>query len=256
MRYFTVHYSIGWLNFKTEYKIDFNNIWKQQCLTDKMQSLLYDLMIKVESFIKDKALGSLYGEWAKKEECWLQIREQNFLNLDTILDELSDKDQTIETDDTLEDLVIQEELRQIKNIGHSIWSDFYNFFDVNKDEFKARISFNITRKLKNDLSLSDSERHNGVILINYLYDKNPDLFSEKKETATSKKIRVDVSYINVSFIKKMSDWENKARVLSDSQRSKLYYLAYDFEKVNDYNRLFVINCLNKMISQGFSINEI
>jgi len=258
MRYVTVPYSIGWLNFKTEYKIDFNSIWKQQNLTDKMQSLLYDIMIEVESFIKDNAPGSLYGEWAKKEECWLQIREQNFLSVDSILDELSDKDQTIETDDTLDDLVKQEELRQIKNIGHAIWSDFHNFFEVNKDEFKARISFNIARKLKNDITISDSERHNGVVIINYLYNDNPELFSDKKETekSSTKEIQVNISAFNVSLIKKMSVWENKARVLSDSQRSKLYYLANGFEKVNDYNRLFTINCLNKMLKQGFSVNEI
>jgi len=258
MRYITVPYSIGWLNLKTEYKIDFDKIWKQQSLSDNMQRLLYDLMVKVESFIKDNAPGSLYGEWAKKEECWLQIREQDFFNFEVISDDLSYKVQSIETDNTLEDLVKQEQLRQIKNIGHSIWSDFYNFFEVNKDEFKARISFNIARKLKHNLSLSDSERHNGIILINYLYDNNRDLFSEKKETenTTSKEIRVDVSSINVTFIKKMSDWENKARVLSVAQRNKLYYLAIGIEKVNDYNRIFVINCLNKMIKQGFSIDEI
>jgi len=32
------------------------------------------LMVQVEQFIKKNAPGALYGEWAKKEECWVILR--------------------------------------------------------------------------------------------------------------------------------------------------------------------------------------
>jgi hypothetical protein len=35
-------------------------------------------MSKIEDYIKNKAPGSLYGEWAKKEECWYAIKNENF----------------------------------------------------------------------------------------------------------------------------------------------------------------------------------
>jgi hypothetical protein len=35
-------------------------------------------MESVETFIKKNAPGALYGEWAKKEECWNSIKENDF----------------------------------------------------------------------------------------------------------------------------------------------------------------------------------
>ena len=32
-------------------------------------------MIKIEEYVKNSAPGSLYGEWAKKEECWIGLKE-------------------------------------------------------------------------------------------------------------------------------------------------------------------------------------
>jgi len=256
MRYITVPYSIGWFTYKTEYKLDLSKIWENQSLSDNLQHLLFQIMKKVESYIKENAPGSLYGEWAKKEECWIQIREQDFIDFNSISDDLTDRNQSPVIDDSLEELLQQEQLRQIRNIGHLIWSDIYKFFDVKKDEFKARISFNIARKIKNNLTINDSEMHNGIIIIDYLFENKPELFSEKDEIKSKiSERKIDASLITIPFIKKMSEWEIKARVLSDSQRNKLYYLANGFEKLNDFNRLFIVNCLNIMKKQGYSINE-
>jgi len=153
-------------------------------------------------------------------------------------------------------LLKQEQLRQITNIGHAVWSDICHYFEVNKDEFKARVSFNIARKLKNNLNITESEMRNGIMIVDYVYDKNSSLFSEKEETETkSHTEEISVSSIDLSLVRKMSDWEIKARTLSDSPRNKLYYLATGFEKLHDHNRIFVLNCLGKMKDQGFSINE-
>jgi hypothetical protein len=43
-----------------------------------MKSVLFNLMESVETFIKKNAPGALYGEWAKKEECWNLIKENDF----------------------------------------------------------------------------------------------------------------------------------------------------------------------------------
>jgi hypothetical protein len=54
--------------------IDLYKIWREQEVSDAMQSLLKELMIKTEDFIKTYAPGSLYGEWAKKEDCWNALK--------------------------------------------------------------------------------------------------------------------------------------------------------------------------------------
>ena len=81
MRYITVPYSIAWLSLKLEYKLDLYKIWKQQSLSDNLKSKLHEVMSKIEDYIKTQAPGSLYGEWAKKEDCWNAIKNEDF-NID------------------------------------------------------------------------------------------------------------------------------------------------------------------------------
>ena len=37
--------------------------------------MLYEVI--TETFIKSNAPGSLYGEWAKKDECWSALKQSN-----------------------------------------------------------------------------------------------------------------------------------------------------------------------------------
>jgi len=74
MRYITVPYTLGLLSYKKGKEIDMFEIWKKQAISDELQTITYDLMVQVEQFIKGNAPGALYGEWAKKEECWLQVK--------------------------------------------------------------------------------------------------------------------------------------------------------------------------------------
>ncbi|MBK7477720.1 MAG: AIPR family protein [Haliscomenobacter sp.] len=67
MRYITVPYSIAWLGFKTENKLDLYKIWKHQSLSEDLKKFLRQIMENVEKFIREKAPGSLYGEWAKRK---------------------------------------------------------------------------------------------------------------------------------------------------------------------------------------------
>jgi len=77
MRYITVPYTLAILSFKEGTEINLTEIWKKQGISDKLQTTIYDLMVKVEQFIKKNAPGALYGEWAKKDDCWSLIK-QNF----------------------------------------------------------------------------------------------------------------------------------------------------------------------------------
>mgnify|MGYP000199158830 CR=1 FL=1 len=81
MRYITVPYSIAYLSSKLGNKLDLYKIWKNQSVSSGLKQLLYELMVQIEMFIKSKAPGSLYGEWAKKEDCWQEVKSQKF-NLD------------------------------------------------------------------------------------------------------------------------------------------------------------------------------
>jgi AIPR protein. len=76
MRYITVPYTLALLSIKKASEINLSDIWKKQSISEELQNTIYSLMIEVEQFIKVNAPGALYGEWAKKEECWLSLKNQ------------------------------------------------------------------------------------------------------------------------------------------------------------------------------------
>jgi hypothetical protein len=74
MRYITVPYTLAFLAYQKVQEVSLSDIWKKQSLSDELQTLIYNMMIQIEQFIKTNAPGALYGEWAKKQECWDQIK--------------------------------------------------------------------------------------------------------------------------------------------------------------------------------------
>ena len=78
MRYITVPYTISLLGFLIENKLDLYKIWKNQSISEELKQLIYKMMVEVENYIKANAPGSLYGEWAKKEDCWEELKRQKW----------------------------------------------------------------------------------------------------------------------------------------------------------------------------------
>ncbi|QBJ84965.1 abortive phage resistance protein [Chryseobacterium gleum] len=76
MRYITVPYTLALLSYKKGTEINLSEIWKKQSISDELQTTIYNLMVQVEHFIKKNAPGALYGEWAKKEDCWINVKEK------------------------------------------------------------------------------------------------------------------------------------------------------------------------------------
>jgi len=74
MRYITVPYALALLAYKNNAEIDLSKIWKEQDISEELNTMIYNLMIHVEQFIKKNAPGALYGEWAKKEQCWKALK--------------------------------------------------------------------------------------------------------------------------------------------------------------------------------------
>ncbi|HAE87150.1 TPA: abortive phage resistance protein [Candidatus Marinimicrobia bacterium] len=171
MRYITVPYSVAWLVNKLDYKLDLYSIWKEQNLSDNFQKLLYDLMFQINSFIKENAPGALYGEWAKKEECWNAVKEQSFnIKIENIKKYIKTKndDSSRNPDEMGTDTrIIQEKLREIKELGADNWKTIYLWCKHNESIslFLTDISHNIGRKLRDSITLSSKEILAGSMLL-------------------------------------------------------------------------------------------
>lgn len=178
MRYITVPYSIAWLVNKLEYKLDLSFIWREQHLSEDFNELLYNLMLQINKFIKDNAPGALYGEWAKKEDCWLTVKQQSFnLDIDIINKYLKINNENTEITPNGEDvktLIIQEKLNEIKELGAENWKTIYLWCKNNKtiSLFLTDMAHNIGHKLKNSIILSSKEILAGSMLLEKIAEKS------------------------------------------------------------------------------------
>ncbi len=124
LRYMVVPYTVSWLRSLTGDHINLLRIWKCQILSKKFETLLYDMLVKVDEFMRNTAPGGLIGEWAKKEDCWEKLRNLNFeislynLDLEFYSDiEIQQKHQDYVIDSFEKELVE----KQIKKIAYEDW---------------------------------------------------------------------------------------------------------------------------------------
>lgn len=75
LRYMVVPYTIAWLNLVTDGRIDLRKIWQQQKVSPEFEAFIYDKLNKVDRFMRNTAPGGLIGEWAKKDDCWKQLKK-------------------------------------------------------------------------------------------------------------------------------------------------------------------------------------
>ncbi len=262
MRYITVPYSIGWLSFKLGYKLDLYKIWKNQDLSFELKTILKEIMIKVEKFIRDNAPGSLYGEWAKKEECWNRIKTENFgINLNILLNDLENEDsrrRKIVTESDIEDSLIQSELKLIKSIPINKWNDFNkmgSFIEELTPMLKGR-AINILSTLKRNKELTEKQRKDAIKIIDIIVNKSPEFFDEN-ELSNQNSVVIDSGMpkqITQSLLIKMVEWDTKARVLSSKELLYLSDFAYGNKKVNYFHEHNLARHLQTLIKAGFDVN--
>lgn len=220
MRYITVPYSLAWLGFKLEYKLDLYKIWKQQSLSNILREVLYKIMTKIEEYIKSKAPGSLYGEWAKKEGCWNSVKNEDFsIDLNSLkgdlLNELSERRKKLSEDDT-QKAEIESSLNRLKSIHTKTWRkiDDWGRETQNLSQYQSNIASTLSNKIKNNRSISDIERIQGEEILNKVVDKNPELFFDMdnffNEDKTVKKGEVEIT---IELIEKIVMWDKKNKRL-------------------------------------------
>jgi uncharacterized protein YlzI (FlbEa/FlbD family) len=192
MRYITVPYAITLLNTLTKNQIDLYKIWKAQDISEPLRSLLYEIMSAIEPFIKDTAPGGLYGEWAKKEDCWVQVKKNEFnFDLSVIKQDLIDKNnlpkRRIISDNETDLQKLKENLEKIKSIPSAIWKkiDEWGLETNNLSKNQQSIVWNLSLKVKNNSPILDNEIINGINIIEKVVEKAPELLLFTDESYTN-----------------------------------------------------------------------
>jgi len=178
LRYITVPYAISLFGYLTDYKLDLYKIWLNQSISDELQETIKVLMRLVENNIKVTAPGALYGEWAKKIECWVSIKEAftsgEYKDIDlripvNDLQNPNDKSRKRISSLEIEKTYYAEIEANIKSINPDKWKEIYLFCKDNPDisEQMTMAVHNLGRKLKEGVRPTPRE----IILVNDLLNK-------------------------------------------------------------------------------------
>ena len=69
-----VAYSISYLSYATEKRVDLDRIWRQQGLSPELAQVLVHISASVREVIIRPPRGGNVTEWCKKKECWEVVR--------------------------------------------------------------------------------------------------------------------------------------------------------------------------------------
>lgn len=236
MRYITVPYTITLLSSLTKNQIDLYKIWKAQDVSDFLKKLLHEMMSAIEQFIKETAPGGLYGEWAKKEDCWTQVKNNDFgFDLSGVKHDLIDKKnppkRIVISDDETELQKKKEDLGKIKAIPTVIWKKIEDWGreTENLSDYQQSIAWNLSLKVRNNSPILANEISNGISIIEKVINKAPELLFEIDELSELDKIKDPE--ITLELIRKMVDWD------SDRKRLKPHHFKMMFDIINDNEEL-------------------
>jgi hypothetical protein len=178
LRYITVPYALSLFGYLTDYKLDLYKIWLNQVISQDLMDIAGNLMRMVEHVIKESAPGALYGEWAKKADCWISLKEAftvgNYKDFEIIvpfgdIQGNSGKKRIRISDQTVEKSYYEEIESTIKGISPEKWKEIYLYCKDNPDitEYHTTAVHNLGRKLKEGTRPSTRE----IIIVNDLLTK-------------------------------------------------------------------------------------
>ena len=258
MRYIAVPYSIAWLGYKTENSLNLYKIWKNQEISSDLSRKLREIMLKTEEYIKKNAPGSLYGEWAKKEECWLQIRQQNF---DVSLHEISDDLETssyasrrkLKKEDTIK-AETQTSLDRLKLVHPKTWKKIEQWGkETGKlTQFQRDMANTIGSRLRAQKELTETERKQGEKILD-IADKNPQLFLDMEDFFLEDESEVIAgTNITLDLVWRIVEWNKNNRLLKPQEHRFLEYLASLKLNMEGKNKYIAACLLKKAKKQGFN----
>ena len=258
MRYITVPFAVTLLNCLTKNQLDLYKIWKAQDVSETLKSLFHEMMSAIEPFIKDTPPGGLYGEWAKKEDCWIKVKNNDFgFDLSIIKQDLIDKKnppkRVIISDDETELQKRQEDLEKIKSIPTAIWKKIEEWGREtdNLSNNQQSIAWNLSLKVRNNSPILANEMSNGISIIEKVIDKAPELFFEIDELVEASKTNGKDPEITLELIKKMVDWDRSKKRLKPHHFRMMFDIVNGKEDLSSQNKKYCLMNFHFISKYGF-----
>ncbi len=260
MRYITVPYAITLLNCLTKDQLDLYKIWKAQDVSAPMKKLLHEMMSAIEPFIKETAPGGLYGEWAKKEDCWIKIKNNDFnFDLSTIKLDLIDKKnpskRLIVSDDEAIAEQLKEDTEKIRSIPFSVWKKIDNWGTETQELTNNQINVldSIAYRVRTNSKVLDNERIMGMKILDTVINKAPELLYDVDQLNSELKQNNNNPEVDIELIKKMVAWDRKNKKLKDYQFTMMWNLVEGKEVLTDLKKKYCLMNFHFISKYGFKV---
>lgn len=261
MRSMTVPYSLSLLSFLTKGQIDLYKIWKFQSVSTQLKELIYVVMVAVEKYIKEIGPGGRFEEFAKKEECWIQVKNNDFnFDLNSIKQDLIDKKNPVKriiiSDDKTELQQRKEDLEKIKSISTSVWKKIEDWGRETSQlsDTQQNIAWNLALKVRNASKILPNEISNGVSIIDKVVTNAPELLFEIDELSENTNTNgVETPEITLELIEKMVEWDRKNKRLKPHHFRMMFDIVHGREQLTPLNRKYCLMNLQFISRFGFQL---
>lgn len=257
--YIYVPYTLSYLSQATKNRLSLYRIWKNQSLSDELKEVIADLLVKVHNHIYNKSLSlnKRPDEWAKKEECWIDIKSNDLkVDLRKFKQDLEDPDnpairRRLSEEDTLQ-VQIQEELEIIKSIPPSTWHKIEEWGRATKElsDQQMNVAFNLSGRVRTVSRISDYERQCGITIIDKVIEKASEILNDIEELSSSNGT-TSKSEISIEQIKKMVEWDRKNKRLKDHHFKYMFDVANGKLPFGDQAKRYAAMNFEMMKKYGF-----
>ncbi|GAA4435790.1 hypothetical protein GCM10023188_28110 [Pontibacter saemangeumensis] len=262
MRYVTVPYTIAWLGYRLGYRLDLYKIWKAQNISDHLREKLREIMIRVESYIRTHAPGSLYGEWAKKEDCWNAVRQQDFgVSFDSIRDDLEVRGQVYKRVRVTEDEMVSAEIKalqeRLQSVHPKTWEKIEDWGRATRNltPYQRTMARTIGSNFSRNRKLSEIEFNNGQQILDLVIDKASEILFDTEEyfelDATAGV--TEKPEITLELIQAVVKWDKKNKKLLDFEYRFMADLAAEKKALTERHSQIALKNYKKAIKFGFEM---
>ena len=235
MKQVMVPYSIALLQIATEGCLDLAKIWKNQKVSSELSDYMYNLMTKLNQFLKDNSPRSNIIEWGTKEDCWKTVKAKfEIPSIDSIKNDICDREMIEQrySDNESSDAEMDAINRQlVSSISYDTWINIANW---GRDSGCLSLqdqntSKNLAHKAKFGYDLNKRDIVKGITIYEIVCRNNYEMFESD----------IVKDYIGDSFTKeqliRMLTWE-KAPVVLENWQFKIIQQSIK----NEYNSKFRI----------------
>jgi hypothetical protein len=165
-----VSYILAWLSYKSNKKLNLDNIWLNQLIPESVNNLIEEMIDIVWKHINTPPkAGMNIGEWCKKQECWLSLKDK-FIETNSISAEIKkDANTYIESDLVGHELSPHESkmIDEAGNVKAETWFSLSKWAKENNrfTPFDRKLSYNLGSLANRKVIFSPKQAQNGLRIL-------------------------------------------------------------------------------------------